>query len=80
MQTIIIDDYLKNGILIEKEFRKIINNINWKNFENENVLIKGCSEFIIPTWAYLLITAKLVRYAKNIYYGDLKSPIMIYKS
>lgn len=79
MKIITIDDYLTNGILVEKEFRKNIDSINWIDYKNHNVLIKGCSQAIIPTWAYLIITAKLVKYANNIYYGDNRSAIKIYK-
>ena len=79
MKTIIIDDFLTNGILIEKKFRKNIDTIDWLEYQNHNVLIKGCSQAIIPTWAYLIITAKLVNYANNIYYGDNRSAIKIYK-
>jgi len=79
METIIIDDFLSDGILIEKKFRKNIDSIDWKKYKNHNVLIKGCSQAIIPTWAYLIITAKLVNNANNIYYGDNRSAIKIYK-
>ena len=79
MKTIVIDEFLSEGILIEKKFRKKINDIDWREYDNENVLIKGCSQFIIPTWAYLIITAKLVNHAKNIYFGDVKSAVMIQK-
>jgi len=79
MKTIILDDFLSDGILIEKKFRTKTDNINWDKYKNDNVLIKGCSQATIPTWAYLIITAKLVEHAKNIYYGDIKSAVKIYK-
>tara|TARA_Y100000994_G_scaffold150196_1_gene122983 strand:+ start:591 stop:833 length:243 start_codon:yes stop_codon:yes gene_type:complete len=79
MKTIILDDFLSQGILIEKKFRKKIDNMNWNDYKDDNVLIKGCSQATIPTWAYLIITAKLVKYAKNIYYGDIRSAVKIYK-
>lgn len=79
MKTIILDDFLTDGILIEKKFRKKIDDINWDRYQNDNVLIKGCSQATIPTWAYLIITAKLVEHAKNIYYGDIKSAVKIHK-
>ena len=43
MKTIALDDFLTEGILIEKKFRQNITQINWKKYHNENVLIKGCS-------------------------------------
>ena len=79
MKTIILDDFLSDGILIEKKFRIKIDNINWNEYKDDNVLIKGCSQATIPTWAYLIITAKLVEHVKNIYYGDIKSAVNIYK-
>ena len=79
METIIIDNFLSDGILIEKKFRKNIDSIDWEKYKNHNVLIKGCSQAIIPTWAYLIITAKLVNHANNIYYGDNRSAIKIYR-
>ena len=79
MKTIILDDFLSDGILIEKKFRKKVADIQWNEYQNDNVLIKGCSRATIPTWAYLIITAKLVKHANNVYYGDIKSAVKIYK-
>tara|TARA_B100001123_G_scaffold352512_1_gene404078 strand:+ start:422 stop:664 length:243 start_codon:yes stop_codon:yes gene_type:complete len=79
MKTIILDDFLTEGILIEKKFRKKVAEMNWNDYKDDTVLIKGCSQATIPTWAYLIITAELVEHAKNIYYGDIKSAVKIYK-
>ena len=79
MKTIILDDFLSDGILIEKKFRKKVADIQWNEYQNDNVLIKGCSQATIPTWAYLIITARLVKHANNVYYGDIKSAVKIYK-
>tara|TARA_Y100000385_G_C12848343_1_gene531891 strand:- start:253 stop:495 length:243 start_codon:yes stop_codon:yes gene_type:complete len=79
MKVIILDDFLTEGILMEKKFRKQVDELDWNQYENDNVLIKGCSQATIPTWAYLIITAKLVIHAKNVYYGDIKSAVKIHK-
>jgi len=79
MKVIILDDFLTEGILMEKKFRKQVDELDWNQYENDNVLIKGCSQATIPTWAYLIITAKLVIHAKNVYYGDVKSAVKIHK-
>ena len=65
----------KDGILKEKILEKI--NVLISQYTNCNVLIKGCSQATIPTWAYLIITARLTKYAKNIYYGDVRSAIKV---
>tara|TARA_B100000029_G_scaffold442936_1_gene461643 strand:- start:230 stop:475 length:246 start_codon:yes stop_codon:yes gene_type:complete len=79
MKTIALDDFLNEGILIEKKFRQKIEQINWQKYENENVLIKGCSQAPIPTWAYLIITSNLANYARKIYFGEARRAIEIYK-
>ena len=79
MKIIIIDDFIDNDMLIEKNFRKKIKEHDWLKYKNQNILIKGCSQYIIPTWAYLIIISKVLKLAKNIYYGDVKSPVMISK-
>ena len=77
MEIIVLDDFLTDGILKEKDFRNKIDEIDWNNYANLNVLIKGCSQATIPTWAYLIITARLKNHAKNIYFGDVRSAIKV---
>ena len=79
MKTVALDDFLTEGILIEKNFRKKVSEIEWNNYEDENVLVKGCSQAPIPTWAYLIITSKLTKYARKIYFGEARRAIEIYK-
>tara|TARA_B110000014_G_C19973763_1_gene504169 strand:- start:408 stop:653 length:246 start_codon:yes stop_codon:yes gene_type:complete len=80
METIFLDDFTTDGIIIEKDFRKKINEIDWEIYKNKKVLIKGCASAPIPTWAYLIITAKLSHKAKLILYGEPCSAFEIYKS
>ena len=77
MQTIQLDDFLVNGIIKEKSFRELVENFNWEKFTNKKVIIKGCSGAPIPTWAYLIITAKLTKYGSKIYFGEKCSAIKI---
>ena len=79
MENISLDDFLTDGIIKEKDFREIVSLTDWTQFENKRVIIKGCSEATIPTWAYLIITANLSKYAKRIYFGEPCSAIDIYK-
>ena len=79
MENISLDDFLTDGIIKEKDFREIVSLTDWSQFKNKRVIIKGCSEATIPTWAYLIITANLSKYAKRIYFGEPCSAIDIYK-
>ena len=79
METIHLDDFLENGIIKENSFREKVDLYEWNQFENKKVLIKGCSQAPIPTWAYLIIAAKLTSYASNIFYGESCSAVKIFK-
>ncbi|MFN3821671.1 MAG: DUF2480 family protein [bacterium] len=70
-----------NGIFKEKVFRRAIREEDWSRFQGKRVLIKGCGNgLVVPIWAFMLVTAHLLPYAKNILYGDECAPITIYKN
>ncbi|MBT3477993.1 MAG: DUF2480 family protein [Candidatus Marinimicrobia bacterium] len=78
METIFLNDFLDGGILREKVFRKKVAEIDWSQYTNKRVLIKGCSEVPIPTWAFLILTAQLTQYVERIYFGELRSAVKIF--
>ena len=80
METIYLDDFLTEGIIKEKEFRKIVNEIKWEKYNNKKVLIKGCTSVPVPTWAYLVIATQLSQFAKVILYGEPCSMVKIYNN
>jgi len=49
VETIFLNDFLDGGILKEKVFREKVATINWSQYADKRVLIKGCSEVPIPT-------------------------------
>ena len=66
MQNINLDDFLTEGIIKEKDFREKVSLINWEKYQDQKVIIKGWSKAAVPTWAYLIITANLTKYAKRL--------------
>ena len=78
METILLDDFLSDGIIKEAEFRNQVKTIDWESFRNKQVMIKGCASVPVPTWAYLIISARLSNYAKKIYFGEPCAAIQIY--
>ena len=78
MQNINLDDFLTEGIIKEKDFREKVSLINWEKYQDQKVIIKGCSRAAVPTWAYLIITANLTKYAKRIYFGEPCSRQLIF--
>jgi len=58
-------------ILIEKDFRARVKEIDWSQFKDKNVAITCFADAIIPTWAYMLLTTQISPYANMVVFGDL---------
>ena len=78
MTTISLDDFLDGGILKEKSFRKQVADIDWSQYKGDRVLVRGCADVPIPTWAYLILTAQLSQFVDRIYFGELRSAVKIF--
>ena len=78
METIRLDNFLDDGIIQEKSFRKQVNEMDFERFQNQKVIIKGCAEVTVPTWAYLILTAQLAQVADKIYYGEPRYAVKIF--
>lgn len=78
MKKFDIETLLEMGILREDPFREKIKAMHWEEYRGDQVLIKGCSSVPIPTWAYLIVATQLAQVAQEVYYGEEKSPNLIY--
>lgn len=56
-----------------------LNALEWSQYADERVVIKGCSEKPIPAAVYTVITTKLRPYAQSIMFGEPCSTVPIYK-
>ena len=78
METILLEDFLDEGIIKEKSFREKINLIDFSTFSNKKVIIKGCAGVPVPTWAYLIIVANVAQVADKIYFGEPRHAVKIF--
>jgi len=78
METIRLDDFLDDGIIREKSFRKRVDELDFDRFQDQKVIIKGCAGVTVPTWAYLILTAQLAQVADKIYYGEPRYAVKIF--
>ena len=78
METIYLNDYSTDGIIREKEFRDKLYSKNWSKLAGKTVLIKGCADMPIPTWAYMMLAIALVPHCKKIVFGEPCSAITLY--
>jgi hypothetical protein len=61
-------------------FEEALNTIDFSQFKEGRVVIKGCSNKPVPTNAYVKLTAALKPYAKSIMYGEPCSTVPLYKA
>ena len=62
-----LKDFLFKGLILrEADFRETVKNTDWKKFENKYVVLHCSADAIIPMWAYMVLSAELTPYAKDI--------------
>ncbi len=72
--TIDISRYLDQGIVLrEKEFREQVKNEDWNAFTGHYIALNCSTDAIVPTWAYMLISAALKDVAKKVVFGNLET-------
>jgi len=78
MRSLDISQFAQGGIIREESFRQAVDHFDWKQFKGKRVLVQGCAPVPIPTWAYMMVTAKLAQYAESINYGEVTSPLPVF--
>jgi len=82
-----LEDYYPNGnrmqvdmaqwlfegfLLREKDFRELLKNHDWRQYQNAFVAVNCSTDAIIPAWASILVTVQLAPFAKKIVHGNLE--------
>ncbi len=66
-----IKENLFHGLILkEKDFREFIKTHDWSQYAGKHVGIVCSADAIVPTWAYMLLTNKLVEHALSVHFGD----------
>jgi len=60
-------------------FTKALAKIDFNDFADQRVVVKGCADIDIPTYAYVEVTKQLTQVAKSIMYGEPCSTVPIFK-
>ena len=67
-----ISPWLLEGLVLrEVDFREHVEKHNWEQYKGSYLALDCSTDAIIPSWAYLLITAKATPYAKKVVVGNL---------
>ena len=54
--------------------------INFENYKDQRIVIKGCGNLPVPTHAYIALVNGLKPFAKSIMYGEPCSTVPLYKA
>jgi hypothetical protein len=69
-----IAPWLHKGIILkEKDFRVTVSNHLWEQYTDQYVSIHCTAEAIIPAWAFLLVSTKLIPHTKKTVIGSLQT-------
>ncbi len=60
-------------------YKQLLNKIDYTQYQDKRIVIKGCSNKPVPTLAYMEITEKLKPFAQSIMYGEPCSTVPIFK-
>lgn len=59
-------------ILREKDFRDFIKSHDWSQYTDKYVAITCSADAVVPTWAYMLLTASLQPHTSIVIFGSIE--------
>jgi hypothetical protein len=60
-------------------YQEILNTIDYSQYQDKPIIIKGCSKKPVPEEVYVLAAQKLMPFAKSIMFGEACSAVPLYK-
>lgn len=65
---------------LERElFVEALSKVAYEDYKNERVIIKGCSQYPVPEFAYTIVAQRLLPFAKSLMFGEACSIVPLYK-
>jgi hypothetical protein len=64
---------------LSDHFRNIIHNMDISQYQDQRIVIKGCSQKPVPPSAYMDLTRRLKPFVQSILYGEPCSTVPVYK-
>lgn len=69
-----IADHLFQGMILrEKDYRQLLKETDWSEFDGKNVAITCTADAIVPTWAFMLTASSLAGHAHMVVAGTLET-------
>ena len=65
-----LKQFLFDGIVLkERDFRQLLKEFDFTNYQNKAVAILCSSDCVIPMWAYMLVTSLIRGVTSEIFFG-----------
>ena len=61
-------------------YNKVLESIDFSNYQDKPVILKGCSKKPVPNAIYTLAIQKLYPFSKSVMFGEACSAVPLYKS
>jgi len=61
-------------------YESALSKLKGKDYDQKNIIIKGCSDGSVPDWVYVRLMEILQPHANRIAYGEACSSVPLYKS
>jgi Protein of unknown function (DUF2480) len=61
-------------------YQDVLSNLDYSQYQDKPVILKGCSKKPVPESAYVLAILKLQPFARSIMYGEACSAVPLFKS
>ncbi len=71
-------DLIEGEMFREDAFLERAAAFDWSQYNDQQVLVRGCST-IVPPWIYMLITARLTGRAKSVRYGNEHDNVVVFR-
>ena len=65
--------------VIREQYTLAINAIDYSQYQDQRVVVKGCGDIFIPESAFVTFTSRLTQVAKSIMYGEPCSTVPVFK-
>jgi hypothetical protein len=79
MHVIDMADFADGGLIREKSFIEQVESLEMHSFKGEEVFIKGCAQMPIPTWAFMMLAARVAQVADMITFGEENAPFIVFE-
>ena len=74
-----LKDFLFKGLILkEADFRETVKNMDWTQYKDKYVALYCSNNAIIPMWAYMVLSAELAPFAKDIACSPVEHAVEIF--